>query len=64
MIAKMSKWRKNTIAKFQGSEEKDLQMPRCKENIAKQQRICFPSFRKNKIDKKQKRKKGLSSFEG
>ena len=38
----MSKWRKAT--KFQGSEEKDLQMPRCKENIAKQQRICFPSF--------------------
>ena len=34
----MPKWRKDMIAKFIGKKEKDLQMPRGKEKIAKQQR--------------------------
>ena len=56
MIAKMSKWRKDTIVKFQGSEGKDCQTAK---NM-----FSMLLGRKNKIEKKQKRKKGLSSFEG
>ena len=66
-IAKMPKWRKDMIAKFLGTKEKDWQMPRSKEKIAKQQKNYGYVFQASGQDRirlanKKREMKGLSNF--